>query len=118
MKYLLLFVLLSTYLFSAPAFNKTREFRQADGTSFVAKAKGDSYLNWIETMDGEILKYNSKSKNFEHAKINNSRLEASGEKYEKKSSTRTSSSKRVNRLNIDDVYKLWQVKRRGGSYVK
>jgi len=118
MRYLLIVVLLSTYLFSAPAFNKTREFKQADGTTFLAKAKGDSYLNWIETMDGEVLKYNSKSKNFEHAKINSGRLEASGEKYENKSATRKSSSRVVNRVNIDDVYKLWHVKRRDGSYVK
>ena len=111
MKYLLIFSLTFTYLFSAPAFYGVREFKQADGSSFKAKAKGDQHLNWIETEDGEILKYNPESKNFEYANIKDNQLKASGARYNKDNSKRARSQGHVNRLNRDSVNKLWKKKR-------
>jgi len=111
MKLLLLFLLLYTYSFGAPAFNKEREFTQADGTKFTARAFGDHHLNWIQTQDGEVLKYNSQTKNFEYAIINNDNLESSGTKYQKLNSKRARSLGKVKKLNIDDVYRLWRKKR-------
>ncbi|PHS55983.1 MAG: hypothetical protein COB17_10495 [Sulfurimonas sp.] len=112
MKLLIVLLFIFTYSFAAPAFNKTREFTQADGSTFIAKAGGDRHLNWVQTVDGEILKYNSKSKNFEYAKINNDKLELSGIKYEKNNSKRVRSLGHVNKLKIDDVHELWLKKRK------
>ena len=111
MKTLLIFLLAYTYTFGAPAFNKTREFTQSDGTTFSAKASGDRYLNWIQTKDGEVLKYNAKTKNFEYATIEDNKLNASGVRYEKNSSKRARSLGRIKKLELDDVYNLWKNKR-------
>jgi len=115
MKLLMIFLLVCTYIFGAPAFNKTREFTQADGTTFTARAYGDRHLNWIQTTDGEILKYNSLTKNFEYAKINNDKLVGTGVKYIKNNSRRTRSLGHVNKLEIKDVYKLWSEKRKSSN---
>ncbi|MEA2091605.1 MAG: hypothetical protein U9O83_04460 [Campylobacterota bacterium] len=111
MKYILLFSLTFSYLFCAPAYFKTREFKQADGSSFIAKARGDEHLNWIETDDGEILKYNSQTKNFEYAQIKNNQLKASGVRYYKKNSKPARSLRDVKKLDKDSVYKLWKKRR-------
>jgi len=111
MKYILLLSLTFSYLFCAPAYSKTREFKQADGSSFVAKAHGDEYLNWIETDNGEILKYNHKSRNFEYAEIKNNQLKASGARYHKENSKRVRTLRDIKKLDKDSIYKLWKEKR-------
>jgi len=111
MKFLLLYIATISYLFSAPAFHQTRDFKNGDGTTFKAKAKGDRYLNWIETEDGEILKYNQESKNFEYAKIEKDQLKVSGEKYEKSSSRKVKSFISKDRVQKIDLYNLWRERR-------
>ena len=112
MKFILIFLLLTTTIFAAPAFNKLREFKQADGTTFTAKTNGNQHLNWVETEDGEILKYNQESKNFEYATIEDNMLKASGITYEKNNAKRAPTRGQTNKLHIDDVTKLWSEKRR------
>ncbi|MCW8838613.1 MAG: hypothetical protein OQK11_07925 [Thiovulaceae bacterium] len=82
MKYLLILSLIITSLFSAPAYNALRTFKQADGTEFKARAQGNHHLNWIEDENGEILKYNAKTKNYDYAVIKDTQLKASGYKYQ------------------------------------
>jgi hypothetical protein len=89
MKTTLLILLLSLTLYSAPSYSHLKEFKNSDGTTFYAIAKGNHKLNWIQTQDGDILKYNTRSKNFEFAKIEGKRLIASGKKYTKKVNTET-----------------------------
>jgi len=108
MKHLVLSLIIVSSLFSAPAFQKMREFKNADGTTFKAKAQGNQYLNWIETVTGEILKYNSESKNFEYAKIEGDILKASGARYEKKNSKRARSLAHITKIKNQDIYKLWK----------
>ena len=108
MKILLLFLLTLSQLFSAPAYAKIREFKNQDGTTFMAKGQGNQHLNWIETEDGEILKYNQKTKNYEYAKIENRSLQASGVKYEKNNSIRARSIGRVKKINSSELGALWQ----------
>lgn len=110
MKLLIILTLLFSYSFCAPAFSKLRELKNADGTTFMARAKGNQHLNWIESEDGEILRYNKRSKNFEYAKIEGERLKASGVKYERKNSIRARAIGRVNKLNRDSLYRLWSQK--------
>ncbi|MEA3227490.1 MAG: hypothetical protein U9P38_00295 [Campylobacterota bacterium] len=108
MKILLLFIFIISNLLSAPAYQKMRDFKNGDGTVFKAKAQGNQYLNWIETDDGEILKYNQESKNFEYAKIIDNSLKASGTRYEKNNSKRARSLGRINKIDYEDIYKLWK----------
>ncbi|MEA2099068.1 MAG: hypothetical protein U9P72_02960 [Campylobacterota bacterium] len=112
MRFLLLFLLTFSYLYSAPAFSILRDFKQADGTAFKAQAQGNQHLNWIETQDGEILKYNNKSKNFEYANIKNSTLRASGVRFEKNNSKRLRSINRINKIDKKELYQLWAKKRK------
>lgn len=107
MKFLLILTLFITYTLAAPAFNKLREFKQSDGTTFEARAFGNQHLNWIETKEGEILKYNEDSKNFEYAKIKDERLKASGARYEQNNSKRARSLKQVNKISKNELRKLW-----------
>lgn len=81
MKQTLLIVFLSALLSAAPAFERERTFSQPDGTTFKGKVKGDEYLNWVETENGDIVLFNAKSKRFEFADINGSALKSSGRPY-------------------------------------
>jgi hypothetical protein len=108
MKTLLLLFLASALLFGAPAFNALREFTNADGTTFMAKAGGNQHLNWIQTQDGEILKYNETSKNFEYAKIENNALVACGVKYEKNDSKRARALHQINKIEKKELSQLWK----------
>jgi len=111
MKLLLLFFLLLNTLQAAPAFDKMREFKQADGSTFIAKGQGNQYLNWIETKDGDILRYNKESKNYEYAKIQNNSLKASGEVYQNSSALKAKSLSTQVKLPKDSLYELWSQKR-------
>jgi len=116
MKFLLSLLLTFEFLFSAPAFSIVREFQQSDGTVFTAKAQGDEFLNWVETKDGDILKYSEKNKNFEYAKIEDSKLKGSGIKYNKKDFRGGSSLKY--KVNKTELYKLWGEKRKEANLKK
>jgi hypothetical protein len=70
-------------LYSAPAFKRTKVFTQKDGSTFEATPKGDEYLNYIETKNGDILLYNPKTKNYEFATIKDDSLVPSGKVYKK-----------------------------------
>ena len=111
MKFLLLIFLLLNSLQAAPAFDKMREFKQADGSTFIAKGQGNQHLNWIETKNGDILRYNKESKNYEYAVIQNNSLKASGEKYQNSSVLKAKSLKTQTNLFKDALYELWSQKR-------
>jgi hypothetical protein len=115
MKILLLFLLTISQLFSAPAYSKMREFKNADGTSFMAHGQGNQHLNWIETKDGEILKYNTQTKNYEYAKIENKALKASGIVFEKDNSKRARSLGHINKIDRVELGKLWREKQKEHS---
>ena len=108
MKTLLLLFLASALLFGAPAYDALREFTNADGTTFMAKAKGNQHLNWIQTQEEEILKYNQESKNFEYAKIENNALVASGVKYQKGDSKRARALHQINKIDKKELSQLWK----------
>jgi hypothetical protein len=69
MRKVLLFISIITFAFSVPAFKGLIKFKQNDGMSFSGKLKGDEWFNWIEDEQGDIIKYNQKSKNYEYAII-------------------------------------------------
>jgi len=108
MKLTLLFLLLASQLFSAPALDKMRKITNSDGSTFMAKGQGNQHLNWIKTEDGEILKYNKENKRFEYATIKENSLRASGVKYEQNNSKRARSLGRVSKINENELFKLYQ----------
>ncbi len=118
MKILLILTLTFHFLLSAPALNIQREFTQSDGSRFKARAVGDQYLNWLETEDGEVLKYNIKSKNFEYAIIKNYGLKASGTRFQQTVSKRTRSITRVNKIDKKELHQLWAKKRKEAHHKK
>ena len=99
MKNLLLLTLTSALLFGAPAYDAMREFTNADGTTFMAKGQGNQHLHWIQTQDGEILKYNKETKNFEYAEIKRDRLLPSGVKYENNPLKKAAAMQKVKRVD-------------------
>ena len=111
MKLLLLFSLLIYTLNAAPAFDKMREFKNADGTTFIAKGQGNQHLNWVETEDGVILRHNPKSNNYEYAEIEDNQLKASGNKYEKQNYKRANALNSKKNISKEAVYDLWGKKR-------
>ena len=117
MKYIILVLLSISILNAAPAFNKLREFKNSDGTSFMAKAKGNQHLNWIQTEDGEVLRYNQKSGNFEYAEIIDESLKPSGMKYEKNNSKRSRAKAHINKIKNEDIHKLWVEKQKKSKRV-
>ncbi len=109
MKTLLLTILFFSILQSAPARSSSRVFTQKNGVIFHGHPRGDEHLHWIESADGEILKYNPATKNYELAEIRGNNLAPSGKKYI--SGVRRVNSRNTNRLSTESVLKLWRKKR-------
>lgn len=84
MKSILIVLNLATLLHAAVAMPFERTFTQSDGSTFKAHAKGDEYLHYIETKNGDILLYNEKTKNYEYATIKGTKLVPSGLPYKKR----------------------------------
>ncbi|MBU0720834.1 hypothetical protein KJ877_05785 [bacterium] len=112
MRFIVLLICAANIVFSAPALNVVREFKQSDNTRFMAKAEGNQHLNWIRTQEGEILKYSEKSKNFEYASIKQNNLKASGTRYEKNNSIRARSIARINKIDKKELHTLWLKKQK------
>lgn len=109
MKYILFIALLFSYSQSAPAFSKSKVLQQENGVTFIGHPRGDEHLHWIQSDDGEILKYNPASKNYELAEIKDNSLKPSGRKYVsglKKARTLNSTN-----LKDEDVLQLWKLKK-------
>lgn len=104
MRAVLLIIMTAYMLFAAPAFSDKRRYVQPDGTTFHATPKGDEYLNWIQSEEGEILRFNRKSRNYDYAVIANSALRASGIAYKKE----VVRSKSIQRINHEELRELWQ----------
>jgi hypothetical protein len=115
LKLLLVTSIMISTLYSAPAFHGKRVYTQNDGTQFTGQLKGDEYLHWIESDDGTILRYNSKSKNFDYAKIESNELSPSGVVFQKKSAKKSRSLQELDNssdnVTHEKLSKLWNQKR-------
>lgn len=108
MKYLLIITIILSALQAAPARPGERVFKQSDGSTFLGQAKGNQHLNWIQSKSGDILKYNSDTKNYELAEIKDDNLKASGIKYA--DSINKAKNLKTIKLNKEDLYILWSKK--------
>lgn len=106
MKNILILLIIISNLLSAPAYNAKREFKQADGTTFEARAYGNHILNWIEDENGEILKYNYETKNYDYAIIDENKLKASGYKYNKNNLNKSISKRAVKKIDKGELAEL------------
>lgn len=95
-------------LSAAPAYERTRSYTQPDGTSFKGTPKGDEYLNWIETENGDIVLYNKETKRYEQATVGEEALQTSGRSYrpDKQAARRAPSRKQM-----ESLHALWLKKR-------
>jgi len=66
---LILFVCMITWGYAVPAFKGSIKFQQNDGSTFSGKLQGDEWFNWVEDTEGNIIKYNKKSKNYEYGVV-------------------------------------------------
>ncbi len=99
------FVLIS---FAAPVFSVQKTYRQSDGTTFTATPKGDEYLNYIQTPQGDILLYNPKTKNYDYATVKNNSLVPSGIPYQKNNSFKKATSyKTYKKPSKEDLKQLY-----------
>lgn len=112
MKFLLLITIICFEIFAAPAYNKLREFKQADGSTFTARAYGNQHLNWVQSEDGEILKYNKNSNDFEYAEIKEQSLKASGTRYEKSDSRKVRAQTKIDKIDKKSLNELWSQKQK------
>jgi len=110
MKLLLTLTLLAQLLIAAPAFQGKRTFTQPDGTVITYQNRGDEYLHYSESDDGEILLYNAKTQQMEHVKIQDNALQPNGEAYTKnpsqKASARTKQSSNVDKKSLKALHDL------------
>jgi len=132
MKRVILFIGMITLSYSVPAYKGDIEFKQVDGSSFVGNIDGDEWFNWVEDKDGNIIKYNKNSKNYEYGVIKEidgeMSLVPSGIKVRKKigkesglgvnmmkkigqASVDGVVSPNINKIDKKELFKLWKQKR-------
>ena len=112
--------------FAAPALQGDMKFKQKDGSSFTGNLKGDEWFSWVEDKNGNIIKYNFDSKNYEYAEVvvNNGIADlvpAGAEVVEKNATVRSSSrtvrsTSAVKPIKIDPkvLADIWKRKREEG----
>jgi len=106
MKYIITFALLTQILFCAPAFPGKRLFTQPDGTVVEYQNRGDEYLHWRESKDGDIILYNKDNARLEYAKIKDGHLMPSGTSYLPQVKTKRSSMKHLSKEDLQSLYLL------------
>jgi hypothetical protein len=112
MKKMILLLLFTSMAFSSIAYDGDIEFEQKDGVSFTGNLKGDEWFSWIEDKSGNIIKYNTLSKNYEYATIKDvngtTELVPSGTKV---TNTINSDTTLLN-TNSNKLFEIWQQKRK------
>lgn len=101
---------IAIHLTAAPAFQGKKTFHQNDGSVFSAHIKGDEYLNWIETDTEDILLFNKKNNQYEHAVIKDNELKPSGDSFVP-SSAHKKAALLDKKLKKNQLRELWEKKR-------
>lgn len=104
---LLCSVLTTSTLFSAPSLKREHTFTQPDGTTFQGQLKGDEYLHWIESDQGDLLIYNRGKKQFEKATVGSDALLGSGRAYHPASGSTLQRSPQETMQRQNALKKLW-----------
>lgn len=122
MKKTILISLVGSYLSASSALPMETKFVNSDNSSFYGTKKGDEHLNWIEDKNGNVIKYNPSTKNYEYAKIVTSSkgaqfIAASGQKATDKTKLHTMStnSSKHTLVKHSAVVKIWKKARTSGA---
>jgi hypothetical protein len=102
---------------AAPAWNGERSFKQPDGTTFKGKVRGDEYLHWIESDNGDIVIFNRKSRRYEKAEISTDSLIGSGSTYHR-AKTAPAKSTGMTAETREALKSLWLKKKRDRMLVQ
>ncbi len=72
MKKIIMFLLITIGVANASiAYGQMRTYTQPDGTTFQGKGQGLSRVHWIETVNGDIVKYNFEKKAYYEINFDN-----------------------------------------------
>lgn len=121
MKNIAIIILLTTTLFGAPAIKKEISFKQADGSSFKGKIKGDEWFNWVQTNDGYISKYNKQSKNYEYMifkqennkyKLKYSNIKVNATPSNSQAAAIHNIPAQIKKIPYSELNKIWKQKRK------
>jgi len=80
-------ILVTTMLYAMPAATPVEEKYTMNSEVVQGKLMGDEYLNWVETKEGKIIRYNKSKKRYEYLKEENGEIKYSNIKYNKTTST-------------------------------
>ena len=109
---IIVLIAIAQFVFAAPAFSGKRTFVQPDGTEVNYRLKGDEYLHWIETQQGDILLYNEAKNRFEYAEIKDGNLRQSGVLFAPKHHQKRASKKNTfHSVSKEELTSLQQQKR-------
>lgn len=106
--WLWLFIVTTSLLYGAPAFDGERQFHQPDGTSFSGRQRGDEYLHWIESDSGDILLFDRSSQRFEHTEIIDGKLQTDGRAFHHEENTKRSAQGLNSSSDVEALKSLWQ----------
>lgn len=118
MKILITILMATSIGYTAPAYDGEITFEQHDGHTFKGHLKGDEYFSWVEDNKGNIVVYNDKSKDYEHAKLSESygsiELLPSGISITKTAISKSAPTLEKNKdkkITKDILSKIWKRKR-------
>jgi len=103
---------------AAPARNGERYFKQPDGTVFSGQSRGDEYLHWIETSDGDIVIFNRKKREYEKAEVGTNRLIGSGKAYHNAENAGQARSPGTLSKKREALHSLWMEKKRERKLIR
>jgi alpha-L-arabinofuranosidase len=114
MKKIALILTLTATTYAAPAYIGDLNFQQKDGDSFKGSIHGDEWFNWIEDKKEHIVKFSTKSKNFEYAELKeiNGELDLapSGIKVGSKLGTLAKDKSKIDKATLADIWKQKRAK--------
>jgi len=110
MKKLMIVILLLSTLYATPAYEMQKVYKQSDASIFLGMPKGDEWLNWVETSDGFVAKYNTNSKNYEYMTLSNEELIYSNIKVAQPTAAQTNSAilEKTLKLKSTSMAKLYK----------
>ena len=120
MKILILSTLMASLAFSMPACDKKIKFKQKDGSTFQAHLYGDEYFSWVKDAQGNIIKYNYQSNNYEYAKVveknNTVDVVPSGMAVNQESNVSAAPMQNAKKISQEILSKVWERKRNERKY--
>lgn len=111
MKYFLIIIITISNLYSVMAYPGKQIFTQNGGETFDGYVKGDEYLHYVQTSQGDILLFNKNLNSYTYAIIKDNSLVASENIFLNKIQNKKLSPALKNNFK-NDLQKLYRYKRK------